>query len=836
MKLSFNKVILSCLVSLLPLLSLLDSLVIEYDKIEIVIAILVIVTMLSLFYIPNNMIKIGLGAITIVLLLITVNIPDVIDGTRGLGERYGETVNLYNNGMINELDSIKLQNISSVIRIYAIIMIPCLFVVYKNKFWKVVYIVVSIPYFILSLSVGKVPNMMVVYAMAFLYADIVIIDNSNIKHIDMTSLKVKNIRMIIVSAIVIITLVGVSIYNSVNPHKRTRKTEQLKAEINAILSGDKSFSLGELLDWVSGGTGHGGMNNGRLGQLDAIEFSGMDILNVNINATLEPKMFPMYIKSFVGAIYKGDRWESGNADTDDALEEIADKYDMSLTEIDEISYNLLNYMNEDMYILYDSNTVNINTVTIENIAKDGNAYWPYFAATKLDSEHDGQRVPKGNDMFYQRVYFNVKLPNYTDVSNINANFGTYPYFDLSNDYTVGAQTLATYKNVIQEYEKFVYDNYLSTPDSFDAISEEIKDTVMEYRGDTITLINEESKEKYGLIPYINYVKEYLNNRCVYSLSPGKLNSGEDFVDKFLNVTHEGYCSHFASAATLMFRALGIPARYVEGYSVSRDLLDKAVNGNIVVKDDSAHAWVELFVDGFGWVPVDVTPSDYRDTVIEYINNGQEPTTPETTDNQNITTPEPTTQEPTTQEPTTSQSTTQNTSDGSNETTTLSGAGTSDGNNSNRFDPMIVILPMLYVAAAIMAVGVVILGFKYRYSRNQKKYELLIAKQNYRKICKKFCQQIEQVLALNKKSVDYFEKSSDLIDVFMSIDENLNEAVIKVGAITLYKLKYSNETIDEMDACSITNLAKELTMHTYNNGSSVRKFYMAYLKCLYLFGK
>lgn len=49
------------------------------------------------------------------------------------------------------------------------------------------------------------------------------------------------------------------------------------------------------------------------------------------------------------------------------------------------------------------------------------------------------------------------------------------------------------------------------------------------------------------------------------MEPGKLKNGEDFVNKFLNETKKGYCTHFASAAVLMFRYMGIPARYVEGY-------------------------------------------------------------------------------------------------------------------------------------------------------------------------------------------------------------------------------------------------------------------------------
>ena len=66
---------------------------------------------------------------------------------------------------------------------------------------------------------------------------------------------------------------------------------------------------------------------------------------------------------------------------------------------------------------------------------------------------------------------------------------------------------------------------------------------------------------------INYVKSYLERHTDYSLSPGKLPRGKDFIEYFLYENKRGYCAHYASAATMIFRAMGIPARYVEGYAV-----------------------------------------------------------------------------------------------------------------------------------------------------------------------------------------------------------------------------------------------------------------------------
>ena len=92
---------------------------------------------------------------------------------------------------------------------------------------------------------------------------------------------------------------------------------------------------------------------------------------------------------------------------------------------------------------------------------------------------------------------------------------------------------------------------------------------------------------------------------------------------------EGYCAHFASATTLLLRSYGIPARYVEGYAVSvSDVSEGSTLQNettsdwftgknpigdtgvvsVNVTDADAHAWVEVYQKGIGWVPYEFTPA------------------------------------------------------------------------------------------------------------------------------------------------------------------------------------------------------------------------------------
>ncbi|MCI7131657.1 MAG: transglutaminase-like domain-containing protein [Lachnospiraceae bacterium] len=122
--------------------------------------------------------------------------------------------------------------------------------------------------------------------------------------------------------------------------------------------------------------------------------------------------------------------------------------------------------------------------------------------------------------------------------------------------------------------------------------------------------------EYGNIYFANgirmgnvpMVQEILNDIGTYSRALDPLPAGTDPIDYFLNTSGEGYCVHFASAATLMLQAMGIPARYASGYVVFPKDFKRTEEGyTAVVTDARAHAWVEVYVEGFGWVPYEMTP-------------------------------------------------------------------------------------------------------------------------------------------------------------------------------------------------------------------------------------
>ena len=99
------------------------------------------------------------------------------------------------------------------------------------------------------------------------------------------------------------------------------------------------------------------------------------------------------------------------------------------------------------------------------------------------------------------------------------------------------------------------------------------------------------------------VAEYVRSQGIYDVNVAPYPS-DDYAVWFLTQSHTGYCIHFATAAVALYRTLGIPARVCEGYLVNNTQPGNAIR----VTGSDAHAWVEVYVDGLGWVPVEVTAS------------------------------------------------------------------------------------------------------------------------------------------------------------------------------------------------------------------------------------
>lgn len=154
-----------------------------------------------------------------------------------------------------------------------------------------------------------------------------------------------------------------------------------------------------------------------------------------------------------------------------------------------------------------------------------------------------------------------------------------------------------------EQYKRAYDNFIEVP-------KELQEPLTDL-GEEIVGYNWSEWDKALAIE--NYLKK--NGGFHYNRLKYKDNETEDNIYEFLFETKEGICQDFASSMTLLCRSIGLPARYVTGYSVTEENTKKGV---YVVRKKDAHAFVEVYITGYGWMQFDPTPSNSRMRIMNYL--------------------------------------------------------------------------------------------------------------------------------------------------------------------------------------------------------------------------
>ena len=101
------------------------------------------------------------------------------------------------------------------------------------------------------------------------------------------------------------------------------------------------------------------------------------------------------------------------------------------------------------------------------------------------------------------------------------------------------------------------------------------------------------------------VQEFLRSSKEYSLDVDERSSS--IADTFIFEMDAGYCEYFATSMAVMLRSQDIPARYVVGYSSGQQVGQNTYE----VRGMNAHAWVEVYFEGVGWVRFDPTPGSER---------------------------------------------------------------------------------------------------------------------------------------------------------------------------------------------------------------------------------
>jgi hypothetical protein len=113
------------------------------------------------------------------------------------------------------------------------------------------------------------------------------------------------------------------------------------------------------------------------------------------------------------------------------------------------------------------------------------------------------------------------------------------------------------------------------------------------------------------------IQTYLRLTYPYEESIPGPRAGVDAVHYFLFDEQQGYCEYFASAMVVMLRSLDIPTRLVSGLM---EVPWDAEEQGYLYRQEQAHTWVEVYFDGYGWVPFEPTPSrgafDYEGEDVE----------------------------------------------------------------------------------------------------------------------------------------------------------------------------------------------------------------------------
>lgn len=102
---------------------------------------------------------------------------------------------------------------------------------------------------------------------------------------------------------------------------------------------------------------------------------------------------------------------------------------------------------------------------------------------------------------------------------------------------------------------------------------------------------------------VRRVEDYLLRQERFRYTTDVANPDNEPLLQFLFHTHAGYCQHFAGAAALLLRVAGVPTRVVVGFATGEQVSPHTW----AVRDEDAHAWIQVYFPGYGWVPFNPTP-------------------------------------------------------------------------------------------------------------------------------------------------------------------------------------------------------------------------------------
>lgn len=324
--------------------------------------------------------------------------------------------------------------------------------------------------------------------------------------------------------------------------------------------------------------------HGDFTRLSELEFHEEEALEIVMD-----KPTSLYLRGFIGSTYTSERWEELHEET---------YY---------TNHGLFYWLHDEGFYAFNQlhnirNILELDQVgeTVQMTINNKNANSKYiYTPYELSSHYTNTEVkPYSDSMLHSTKWFGDRLYSYEVNSDL---VSTYPTLASELYERRDDDKLKKYFNHESHYNSYVYQTYTDLPEQIEQLFK-----------NHFELANTEEDSHIAYEKAINFVKSHLNETSTYKINPEPLPEDRDFMVHFLQRTKEGYATHFATAATLMFRYLGIPARYIEGYLVTpADIENVQDFEKISVTGENAHAWTEIYMDEIGWIPVEVTPPYYH---------------------------------------------------------------------------------------------------------------------------------------------------------------------------------------------------------------------------------
>ena len=391
-------------------------------------------------------------------------------------------------------------------------------------------------------------------------------------------------------------------------YEATEGMEKSGAYIQKLL---KEVTFEEFMDGLMG-IGHGGVNGGQLGTIDKIKYNNETALEV----TTPYFGKDIYLKGYIGCEYTGNSW-------DQLSDEMYYKYFTNFNGVDGFNINAL-MISELDNTKEGENLENYRAnISVRNVnANKKYLYVPYNLNQSDYHDTSGMTIQNQKESYEWSYDINkYSLSYYPGFSNIEKAQEAAKYIGAKrNSYDARDYGIYNDFNFEKEYRDFAYEAYTKLPEgSLDEIKKK-------YSG----RYNETKDIQACIIEAISAI----NDGTTYDLAPGKLPQGKDFVEYFLYENKKGYCTHFASAATVILRAMGVPTRYVEGYvirsndaenatSTKNGTVTKAVNRPVTKEDIENGVSVGKITHNDGSWSYFITAKDGRVSVSNSFGDGTE---------------------------------------------------------------------------------------------------------------------------------------------------------------------------------------------------------------------